>query len=183
MWLHLCLQKSSKRFLKETGVCACKDIMGCLVGYCREWSRKSSVILPASFRCLVSNSANSLERNYWEDLFHSPRQLVLHYCQADKAASRIMIFVSTGLSVYIYCSTREKLPVLFPRISIQICYISFLTMLTAINMWVFLMRVHWTEVQSPEKETFALTPKLLSGAPSPSVSRAKMGSCFREIYW
>lgn len=179
---HLAAPVSSARFLREIGVCACKNTMGCLLGYCRESSRKNSVILSESFRCLVSSSANSLERSCWENLFYSPRQLVLHYCQDDKAGPCI-IFVSTGLSVYICCSSQENLSVFISKVFEAGCHISFLTMFTAVKMWGLLMRVHWIEVQSTEKKTSALTPRSLSGASSPSVSRAKMGSYFREISW
>lgn len=114
-------------------------------------------------------------------LFHSPRQLVLHYCQTDKAGPCIMISVSTGLSVYICCSSWKNLSVSISKVFDAGCHISFLTMFTAVKMWGFLMTVHWTEAQSPEKETFALTPRLLSGAPTPSVPRAKKGHASWDI--
>lgn len=60
---------------------------------------------------------------------------------------------------------------------------SFLRVFNPGKMCGLLMRAHWTEVHSPEREAFELAPSSFSGAPSPSVSGVKMGSCFEEVCW
>ena len=59
----------------------------------------------------------------------------------------------------------------------------FLRVFNTGKMCGLLMRFHWTEVHSPEREAFELAPSYFSGAPSPSVSGVKMGSCFEDMCW